>query len=49
VGRLLSYISKFEAIETDRLQICIAAVMLNKKVNFFKFTFEVQGSVRVFT
>lgn len=35
VGRLMSFINKFETINTDRLHICIASALLGKKVNFY--------------
>ena len=33
--RLLRYIDKFHIVNTDRLHICIAALLLDKKVNFY--------------
>ena len=31
---MLNFLNKFETINTDRLHICIATLLLNKKVNF---------------
>lgn len=35
VWRLLKYIDRFEEVKTDRLHICLASAMLNKKVEFY--------------
>lgn len=34
VWRLFNYLDKFDDVRTDRLHVCIAAAMLNKKVEF---------------
>lgn len=34
VWRLFNYVNRFDEVRTDRLHVCIAAAMLNKKVEF---------------